>query len=251
MTSVLNDTETIEDLQLNGLQLIQKKRGFRFGMDSVLLSDFADIRPGDTVADIGTGNGILIFLLSGRNKGQKYYAIDIQPEATELVRRNAVLNHMENRISVINSDVLFAAQHIGPCSVDAAVCNPPYGRPEAALGSPVEAKSIARKQENDTLDHMLKGAYLILKGKGRLFLVYPASQMLFLMESLQKHHLEPKRFQMVYPYIHKPANLVLVEAVKDAKPTLHPMPALTVYNPDGSLTNDLKSVYHITEQTES
>ena len=86
----------------------------------------------------------------------------------------------------------------------------------------------------------------MLKGKGSLFLVYPAAQMLYLMECLQAHHLEPKRFRLVYPRADKPANLVLVEAVKDAKPMLHPMPPMVIYEPDGSLTNELKSVYHIT-----
>ena len=100
------------------------------------------------------------------------------------------------------------------------------------------------------MEHLIKGAFSVLKGKGKLFMVYPAAQMLFLMNCLQKNHLEPKRFQMVYPYIHKPANLVMIEAVKDARPTLHPMKPLIIYEKDGSLTNELKSVYHLEEQTE-
>lgn len=250
MSFAVRNDETIEDLQLNGLRLIQKKDAFRFGMDSVLLAHFADIRPADSVADLGTGNGVLIFLLYGRNKGSRYYAVEIQPEAAKLVERNAELNCLKDRITVINMDAREASLYIPPCSVDAAVCNPPYGRPAASLTSPSAAKAAARTQQSDTLDHLLKGAFTILKGKGKLFLVYPASQMLFLMQSLEKHHLEPKRFQLVYPYANKPANLVLVEAVKDARPTLHPMPPMVIYEPDGSLTNDLKSVYHIQEQTE-
>ena len=237
--------ETIEDLQLNGLQLIQKKDAFRFGMDSVLLADFADIRPSDTAADLGTGNGALIFLLYGRGKGTRFYAIDIQQEAADLAARNAELNGISDKVNVICSDVKDAPLYIEPCSVDAAVCNPPYGRPDASLPSPFEPKAVARSQRKETIDNLLKGAFRILKGKGKLFLVYPAPQMLFLMERLQAHHLEPKRFRLVYPYASKPANLVLVEAVKDARPTLHPMPPLIIYEANGSLTNELKSVYHI------
>ena len=249
LSAVRND-ETIEDLQLNGLKLIQKKNAFRFGMDTVLLAHFADIGPEDSVADLGTGNGALIFLLHGRHKGSRYYAFDIQSEAAELASRNAVLNHLEDRISVFNKDALEASSCIGSCTVDAAVCNPPYGQPSSALSSPCVSRAAARCQKDETLDHLLKGAFLILKGKGKLFLVYPASQMLYLMKSLQKHHLEPKHFQLVYPFEHKSAYLVLVEAVKDARPTLHPMPPLIIYHQDGSLTNNLKSVYHIQEQTE-
>ena len=244
MSYSVKENETVEDLQLNGLRLIQKKEAFRFGMDSVLLAHFADIQSGDTVADLGSGNGVLIFLLYGRNKGNKYYAIDIQEEASSLTFRNTELNHLSDRITVINDDVLNAAAYISPCSVDAAVCNPPYGQPFAALSSPYTAKAAARNQNEKTLDHLLKGAFSILKGKGKLFLVYPAAQMLFLMASLQKYHMEPKRFQLVYPRADKQANLVLIEAVKDAKPMLHPMAPLIIYEKDGSLTSELKSVYH-------
>ena len=245
MPLLLQDNETIEDLQLSGLRLIQKKDAFRFGMDTVLLAHFADIRQHDTVADLGSGNGALVFLLCGRGKGNRYIAVDILQEATDLVRRNAEINCLEDRITAICADALDAAGSIGPCTVDAAVCNPPYGRPDAALSSPVRTRAAARCQDPDTLDHMLTAAFRILKGKGSLFLVYPAPQMLDLMRNLQAHHLEPKRFQLVYPRADKPANLVLVEAVKDAKPTLHPLPPLVIYEMDGSLTKELKSVYHI------
>ncbi len=245
MTNDPYENETVEDLQLNGLRLIQKKDSFRFGMDSVLLAHFADIRPHDTVADLGTGNGVLVLLLHGRNKGAYYYALDIQKEAADLTRRNAELNDLQDRMTVINADAMEASRIIGSCSVDAVICNPPYGHPSASLISPTETKATARSQNEHTLNHFLKGAFKILKGKGRLFLVYPAAQMLFLMKRLQENHLEPKRFQLVYPHEDKPANLVLLEAVKDAKPTLHPMPPLIVYNADGSLTNIVKSIYHM------
>ena len=249
LKGIISPDETVEDLQLSGLRLIQKKNSFRFGMDSVLLADFADIRPKDTVADFGTGNGILLFLLYGRNKGIRYYAIDIQPEATDLVLRNARLNGLEERITAVTADAADISRYLDACSVDAVICNPPYGRPDASLISPYKTRAIARSQEAGTLDHLLSGSFSVLKGKGKLFMVYPAAQMLFLMKSLQSRHLEPKRFRLVYPYADKPANLVLIEAVKDAKPLLHPMPPLIVYEKDGSLTNELKSVYHIQEQT--
>ena len=241
----INDDETIEDLQLNGLQLIQKKNAFRFGMDSVLLAHFAAIHPNEIVADFGTGNGILIFLLFGRNKGKSYYALDIQSEAVELVRRNAELNGMAGIVRAVKTDAVDAASYIPPGTVDAVICNPPYGRPCASLLSPCKAKATARSQNVETMGHLIKGAFSVLKGKGKLFMVYPAAQMLFLMDCLQKNHLEPKRFQLVYPYADKPANLVLIEAVKDAKPTLHPMAPLIIHEADGSLTNELKSVYYI------
>ena len=241
----LRPDETIENLQLNGLKLIQKKNAFRFGMDSVLLADFSMIRENDTVADLGTGNGILILLLRGRSKGIRYIAVDIQEEAAELAQRNMKLNGLESNVTVIRADAKDASDRIDPCSVDAVVCNPPYGQPFSSLASPKASIALARSQSAETLDHLLTGAFRILKGRGRLFMVYPSSRMLDLMNALQAHHLEPKHFRLVYPRADKPANLVLIEAVKDAKPMLHPMPPLIIYEADGSLTNNLKSVYHM------
>ena len=166
----------------------------------------------------------------------------VLPETTI---RTLELNDLQDRMTVIKADAMEASRIIGSCSVDAVICNPPYGHPSASLISPTETKATARSQNEHTLNHFLKGAFKILKGKGRLILVYPAAQMLFLMKRLQENHLEPKRFQLVYPHEDKPANLVLLEAVKDAKPTLHPMPPLMVYNADGSLTNVVKSIYHM------
>ena len=248
MTDLLQAGETLENLQLNGLRLIQKKDAFRFGMDTVLLADFADIREEDTVCDLGTGNGALIFLLRGRKKGKRYYALDIQEEAAELTKRNARLNGMEERVTVIHADAGEAGKYIPGCSADAAVCNPPYGQPAAALVSPNKSRATARSQDTDTLDRLLRGAFTILKGKGKLFLVYPAAQMLELMERLREHHLEPKRFRMVYPAADKNANLALIEAVKDARPMLHPCPPLIIYEKDGSLTKELKEIYHLADE---
>ena len=243
--SVYED-ETIEDLQLKGLRLIQKKEAFRFGMDSVLLAHFAQIRADAAVADFGSGNGVLPILLHGRNKGSVYYAFEIQEEAACLAERNVLLNGLEEKVHVFHNDVKHVSSILPNCSMDAVICNPPYGQPSSVLTSPNDRIAVARSQKADTLDCFFAGAFSVLKGKGKISLVYPAAQMLFVMEKLQQHHLEPKRFQLVYPTISKPANLVLVEAVKDARPTLHTLPPLVVYEEDGSLTNSMKSVYHMT-----
>lgn len=245
MDKIIMEDETIEDLQLGGLKLIQKQKSFRYGMDTILLAHFADIKENETVADLGTGNGILPLLLIGRNKGSLFYAIDVLPEAAQLARRNAELNKLTDRIKVFQTDAKDAAVYINPCSVDAVVCNPPYGQPNATLVSPNNAKAVARSQNIYTLNNIFSGAFKILKGKGRFYMVYPVQQMLSVMKKLQDYHLEPKRFRLVYPSEMKKANLVLIEAVKDAKPALHPLPPLMIFKSDGNLTNELKSVYHI------
>jgi len=246
---VLQPDETLEDLQLNGFFLIQKKKGFRFGMDAVLLADFAVIRPGDTVADFGTGSGILPVLLAGRNKGSFYYPIDIQPDLCELAARNMAMNKLKYK--VICHDLSKKPDQELPERIDAIVCNPPYSEPNAALVSPYPVKSISRNQSEGTLNGFFRSAYFVLKGRGKLFMIYPAPAMLSVMLQLRQHHLEPKRFRMIYPAIDKKANLVLIEAVKDAKSGLHPQPPLIIREKNGDLTNELKSIYHIGEQKET
>ncbi len=242
---VLQDDETLEDLQLNGFHLIQKKKGFRFGMDSVLLADFAQVRPNDTVADLGCGTGILPLLLLGRKKGSKFYGLEIQEHMAEMARRTMRLNHLQDQVEIICTDVSQAEKVLPPCCIDVAVCNPPYGMPGQVLLNQEKSLATARHQDTLTLSKFFSAAFRMLKGKGRIFLVYPAAQMFSLMTELHSEHLEPKRFRLVYPDQNHPANLVLLEAVKDAKPRLHPLPPLLIYEQNGSLTNELKSIYHI------
>ena len=241
------EDETLEDLQIGGLKLIQKKKNFRYGMDAVLLADFANIRSRDAVADFGTGTGILPLLLIGRDKGQLFRAIEIQEEYCEMASRTMALNHLEDRVSIICGDAGNADRMLSPCSVDAVICNPPYGIHGAALTSPIPERATARNQAEDTLSRFFTAAFRILRGKGKFSMVYPAPQMLQAMELMRKCHLEPKRFQLVYPQENKPANLVLIEGVKDARPTLQPMAPLIIYDSSMHLTNRLKSIYHIKE----
>ena len=243
----LQEDETIEDLQLAGLLLMQKKNSFRYGMDSVLLADFADIRPNDVICDFGTGNGILPLLLIGRGKGRFFHAFEIIEDSAELAQRNVELNHLEDKINIINDNVSEASKYLDLCSIDSIICNPPYSQPASAIISPNDKKATARNQKSDTLDIMFRTAFTLLKGKGKFFLVYPAAQMLYIMKKLQNYHLEPKRFRLVYSSLYKPAKLVLIESVKDAKQSLHPMPPLIIYEENGLLTNEMKSVYHIRE----
>ena len=244
-SELIMDDETLEDLQPSKYRLIQKKNGFRFGMDSVLLAHFANIHPQASVVDFGAGSCVLPLLLLIRSKGRDFTCIEIQEEIADMAHRTIQLNHLENRIRIIHGNAENAHAWIPACSIDAVICNPPYGVPGTCLSSPSATKAISRNQQSNMLIGFFRSAFRILKGKGRFCMVYPVSQMLYAMTLLQQAQLEPKRFQLVYPYENKPANLVLIEAVKDAKPGLHSMMPLIIYTSEHDLTNRLKSVYHI------
>ena len=241
--------ERLDDLQLAGMRILQKDSGFRFGMDAVLLADFARVEARDRAADFGTGTGILPLLLIGRQKGARIDAFEIQPDMADMAARTVALNGLQARVAVHALPVERAHEVIPDGSLDAIICNPPYGQPGQTLLNPSETLALARHQSAGGLRGWLREAYRLLKGKGRLAMIYPAPRMLELMRLLSDAHLEPKRFRLVYPYAEKPANLVLIEAQKDARPMLHPMPPLIVYEQDGSMTAELKRIYHITDSS--
>ena len=239
--------ERLDDLQLCGLRILQKRRGFRFGMDAVLLADFARVRPEDHVADFGTGTGILPLLLIGREKGRHFDAFEIQPGLADMARRTMALNGLDERVRVHALPAERASEVLPPCSVDAVVCNPPYGQPGSTLHSPAEDVDLARHQAESGLLPWFKTAHRLLRGHGRLSVIYPAPGMLGLMRLMEEARLTPKRFRLVYPKTDRPANLALVEAVKDARPMLQPMPPLVIYEQDGGMTAELRRIYHLQE----
>ena len=241
--------ERLDDLQLAGMRILQKESGFRFGMDAVLLADFARVEARDRAADFGTGTGILPLLLLGRQKGAHIDAFEIQPDMADMAARTMALNGLTERVAVHALPVEQAPSVIADGSLDAIICNPPYGQPGQTLRNPSETLSLARHQSDSGLRAWLTTAYRLLKGKGRLAMIYPAPRMLELMRQLSAAHLEPKRFRLVYPAADKPANLALIEAQKDARPMLHPMPPLIVYEADGAMSAELRRIYHLTDSS--
>ncbi|MBQ8162121.1 MAG: tRNA1(Val) (adenine(37)-N6)-methyltransferase [Clostridia bacterium] len=237
--------ETLEDLGWRNLRIFQKKEGFRYGMDAVLLADFARMGRRDRVADLGTGTGILPILLFGRDKGDSYDVFELQETMADMARRSFEINGMEAFTSVHIMDVSDIPQKIPPCQWDHVICNPPYGTPGGGIKNPSETIALSRHQGEEGISPWLRSAAHLLRSRGRLSIIYPAQRMLELMTKMQEMHLEPKRIRLIYPRVEKAANLVLIEAQKDARPLLHTEPPLIVYGMDGQMTEELKKIYHL------
>ena len=237
------DDETLDDLQVGGCRLIQKKTGFRFGMDSVLLSHFVSLPEHASVADFGAGAGVLTVLLAAHKRGNRFYAFEIQTEIAEMMRRSVRLNGFEDIVIVYDKDVQDSPKILGINAVDAVVCNPPYSEPGTFVASVDIRTRIARQQDSETIDVFLAAAYSVLRGKGRLFLVYPAHSLMSIMNRLTVHGIEPKRIRLVHPYADRPARLVMIEAVKNARPSLNVLPPLIVYERTDIMTSEMKKIY--------
>lgn len=235
--------ERLDDLQNNVMKLLQKKHGFRFGMDSVLLKDFVRIKPGEHVADLGTGSAVLPILLSQKENSAFFHAFEWQPELADMAARSVRGNQLDGRIAIHCADLRDAAQMIGKASVHAVVCNPPYGKKDNILESPNENKRLSRQETTCTIDEILYSCASILKNLGRLYMVFPSQRLLELLDSMRRYKLEPKRLRMVCGKASKAPYLFLVEGIKNAKPMLHWLPPLIVYHEDGAETEELKQIY--------
>jgi len=244
MNEWIRENERVDDLQRNGLKIIQNPSAFRFGMDAVLLSDFTRLRPREAVADMGTGTGILALLLSQKEESCTFEAIELQPDMADMAARSVKLNALEDRIHVHAMDMRRAYETIGRERMNAVVCNPPYGKRGGTLTNDAASVVLARHETDCTIEDVAASCAAVLKNHGRLSIVFPAQRMLELCDALRKSRLEPKRIRMVCAHVDDPPYLVMVEAMKNAKPQLLWMPPLIVYHADGTETEEIKRIYH-------
>ena len=209
--------ERVEPLNERGLCIIQKEHGFRFGVEAVLLADFADIGPRMHVVDFGAGTGILPLLLWERGKGESFDAFELQPGMAEMAERSMRLNGLSGCIRVHAAAVEHADACLPQNSIDAIVCNPPYrcGSMPADLD-----RRLAMMLPEDGLRGWYRKAAWLLKGHGRFFCVQQAENLAVMLDGLRGAGLEPKRLKLVYAGKTGGARFALAEAVKSAKPGL-------------------------------
>lgn len=244
MEQTLRPGERIDDLQLNNLHIIQSENGFRFGMDAVFLSDFAQVRPREHVVDMGTGTGILPILMSAQRQDATFSAFEIQPAMAEMAERSVKLNGLEDRIRICNEDMRIAAKVLGYGCAHLVTCNPPYGKQGSTLKNSTESVTIARHEAEMTIDEWTASCASVLRNMGRLCMVFPAQRMLELTDAYRRFRIEPKRIRLVYAKVDRAPYLVLLEGMKNAKPGLLWMPPLVVYDEDGKETPEIDRIYH-------
>jgi tRNA1Val (adenine37-N6)-methyltransferase len=237
--------ERMDDLQYRGLRIIQDTGDFCFGLDSVLLADFASARPGDNICDLGTGNGILPLLISGRVMNTRFDALEIDPAMAARAERNVRLNGLENRVSVYNRDLSAIRLLLPSGGHDLVVCNPPYFRHAPRQAGTESAIDLSRTDAACTMDDVSRAAKWLLRNGGKLAVVFPATRMLDAMDAMRAVRIEPKRFRLVSPYAGKAPFICLIEGVMGAKPMLHPLPPLVIHEAGGGYTAELRKIYHM------
>ena len=240
----LKDNEIIDDLELNNLKIIQNNNGFKFGIDSILLSDFAKkIKKDSIVLDIGTGTGIISILLSAKTEANKIIGIEIQREVADMAKRSVILNKLENKIEIINDDINNIENYFENNYFDVIVTNPPYQKNNTGLKSENEKNLISRHEIKCTLEDIIKKSFKILKDKGEFYMVHRPERLVDIMYLMRKNKIEPKELRFVYPKISDKPNLILINGIKNAKQFLKVEKPLIIYNEEGIYTKEVLSIY--------
>ena len=237
------EDERIDDLQRNGYRIIQKKKGFCFGMDAVLLSGFAQVKEGEVAVDLGTGTGIIPILLEAKTKGKHLTGLEIQEEVAEMAGRSVRLNQLENRVDIVRGDIKEASRLFGKASFDVVTSNPPYMNDNHGLKNPELPKAIARHEVFCTLDDVCREASLLLKSGGRFYMVHRPHRLAEIITALKTYKLEPKRMKLVHPFVDKEANMVLIEAVRGGRSMMKVEAPIIVYREPGVYTREIYDVY--------
>lgn len=239
----LKPGERVDDLQCRGYQIIQNKEVFCFGMDAVLLADFATGSPDGRVIDLGTGTGVIPMLMEGRGKGVQFVGLEVQDYSADMARRSVAMNHLQDKIEILQGDMRNVKEMFAQASFDVVTCNPPYIKGKHGLENENSPKNIARHEILMELSDVVKAANYLLREGGTFAMVHKPFRLAEIIRLMSEHRLEPKRICMVQPYSDKEPNMVLIEGNKGGNPMVKVEPALVVYNRDGSYTEDLKTRY--------
>lgn len=242
-TFQINDDETLEDLGLDGLKLLQKARGFRFGTDAVLLAHFCAPRGRERIMDLCTGSGIIPVLIAGKTRVREIVGIELQEKYAAMAQRSITGNQLEDRITIRQGDVTDREFLADFGKFDLVTCNPPYKEWGRGIPNPGDELMIARHEVTLKLEDVIRAADLLLKDNGRLCLVHRPERLFDIYRCMQEHHMELKRIRMVCPSHGKAPNLMLVEGRKGQKPYLKWEPELAIYEADGTYTNEVKEIY--------
>ena len=242
----LSENEKIENLEFKDLKIIQNKKGFCFGIDSVLLSNFAkDIKENSKVLDLGTGTGIIATLLCGKTKLKEIIGIEIQKEVYEMAKKSIKLNNLENKFKIINEDILNINKKLEKNTFDAIVTNPPYKKKGTGIKNEEEKKIISRHETTATLDDFIKVSKDLLKDKGEFYMVHRPDRLVDILSVMRKYKIEPKVIRFVYSNKKSEPKLILIKGIKNANPFLKVQNNLYIYNENGKYTKEIKEIYNI------
>ncbi len=242
-TIELKPTERLDDLQRNGLKIIQDPDRFCFGMDAVLLSGFAAAPEGGRVLDLGTGTGIIPILMSAKTGASELVGLEIQADSADMAQRSVKLNDLESKVKIVQGDIKEAGQIFDAASFDVVTSNPPYMIGGHGLQNPEGPKAIARHEILCSLEDVVAAAAKLLKSGGKFYMVHRPFRLAEIMVLMHDYHVEPKRMQLVYPFADKEPSMVLIEGARGGRSRLTVEKPLIIYEAPGKYTPEIYDIY--------
>lgn len=233
---------TTESFFHGRLTIRQKKKGFRFSIDSAILAHHVHLKKCATAVDLGTGCGVIALILAARFPDAFVYGIEIQEDLARLAMENVGRNRLVGRVAIVCGDIKQCPFRPGWAQADLVVCNPPYCMSGAGRVSPDREKALATHEISGTLTDMVACGAGLLRPSGRFVVVYPAARLAELITQMRAFGLEVKRVRPVYPKKGLAAARVLAEGVKHARPGVVIQPPLVVHKPDGGYTPEMEKM---------
>lgn len=240
---LIREDETLDDLQLKGIKIIQKKKAFRFGIDAVLLANFAVVKNKHTVIDLCTGTGIIPFIIAGKTNAKSILGIEIQEEFVEMANRSIFINNLEDRMNFICEDLKNKEALKKVERADVVTVNPPYKLMNSGIKNATDKLTIARHEVLCNLEDVIAASRIVLKDNGRLYMVHRPERLADIFCLMRKYKIEPKRVRMVHPSAGKAPNIVLVEGQRDGGSFLKFEEPLYVYDNEGNYTKEIDKIY--------
>lgn len=230
--------ETIDRVFGGRVAVVQRRGGFRFSLDSLLLARFVELRGRERIVDLGTGNGVVALSLAVWNDSVEVVGVELQEAMVARALRGAALNGLEERVGVVACDVRGVERRLAPGSFDAAVCNPPYRSRRSGRVNPDPERLLARHEVEGSLADFVRAGACLLRRRGRICFVYPSERAVELFSVMRRHRLEPRRARFVHSFAGTPATLVLAEGVKEAGAALTVLPPLVIYRSEDRYTDE-------------
>ena len=243
MNNFLLENEALDDLQINNLYIIQKKTGFKFGTDAVLLSDFAKGVRSETVLDLCTGSGIVPILLSAKTNAKKIFGLEIQESIADMAKRSVLYNGLSERVTILQGDLKNSREIFKPHSFDTVTINPPYMKKNSNIKNITDEKTIARHEVLCSLEDSIKASSDMLKFHGNFFMIHRPNRLLDITEAMRKEKIEPKTLRFVHSKQDTEPSMVLVHGVYQGGSNLTVLPPLILFDKCGNETEEIRKIY--------
>ena len=241
--SLIHDDETVESLFGGRLQILQKKKGYRYTIDSVLLAHFVEPKKGERILELGAGSGVISLLLAFQNPGVRVTGLELQTELADMAGRSISMNGLEGRVNILQGDVRNAAELLEARSQDVVVFNPPYRKMGSGKLNPGREKALARHEIAGSIADFLRAASYALETGGRVCLIYPCSRMVEAIHRMRVEKMEPKRLRMVHSRPGSRGDFILVEGMKGGGEELSVLSPLFVYREDERYSEELETLF--------